>query len=132
MCLVGAKHNAFFSGHNSVDHNIFFQRVSGFATWLLAFPRHDLMLALLRSGFLLAILPKRPKSVKKLLKPGQVLPFQHKISSALSVLEPDHGHLSDKCPFCLVAQAGIGWPDCSAVWMCYFLGGLYLGYTVIL
>jgi len=85
VCLVCAKHSTFFSGHNSVEHNIFFQKVSGFVTWLLAIPRRDLMLAFFRSSFL-GHSPKEATSVKKELMPGQVLPFQHKISSALSVL----------------------------------------------
>lgn len=120
VCLVCAKRSTFFSGHNSVDHNIFFQRVSGFVTWLLAIPRHDLMLAFLRSAFLLAILPKRPNLWRNCWCLDRFFHFSIKslqlcqCCSRLTVTSQTNA--------LFVWLLGlVGWPDCCAFWFVLFL-----------
>ncbi len=127
VCLVCAKRSTFFSGHNSVDHNIFFQRVSGFVTWLLAIPRHDLMLAFLRSAFLLAILPKRPYLWRNCWCLDRFFHFSIKslqlcqCCSRLTVTSQTNA--------LFVWLLGlVGWPDCCAFWFVaifYFFFGIF-------
>lgn len=119
VCLVGAKRSTFFSGHNLVDHNIFFQRVSGFVTWLLAVPRRDLMLAFLRSAFLLAILPKRPNLWRNCWCLDRFFHFSIKslqfcqCCSRLTVTSQTNA--------LFVWLFGlVGWPDCCAFWIVLF------------
>lgn len=119
VCLVCAKHSAFFLGHNSVEHNIFFQRVSGFVTWLLAIPRHDLMLAFLRSSFLLAILPKRSNLWRNCWCLDRFFHFSIK-SPQLCQCCSSRSPLRQMAFFVWLLGL-VRWPDCSAVSrLCYF------------